>query len=78
MPKKYHHLTLDERTLIQTQLQQGFKPAAIAASLGRPVKAVSLDNRVNPVNPVRAGNPANRDSPGNLVSLKGISRLFLE
>lgn len=35
MSKKYHHLTLAERTLIQTQLQQGFKPAAIAASLGR-------------------------------------------
>ena len=36
MPKKYKHITLDDRTLIQTQLQQGFKPAAIAASLGRP------------------------------------------
>ena len=36
MSKKYHHLTLDERTLIQTQLQQGFKPAAIASSLNRP------------------------------------------
>ncbi len=35
MPKKYKHITLDDRTLIQTQLQQGFKPAAIAASLGR-------------------------------------------
>jgi len=35
MSKHYHHLTLAERTLIQTQLQQGFKPAAIAASLNR-------------------------------------------
>ncbi len=35
MPKKYKHITLDDRTLIQTQLQQGFKPAAIAESLGR-------------------------------------------
>ena len=36
MTKKYQHITLADRTLIQTQLQQGFKPAAIAASLNRP------------------------------------------
>lgn len=29
MTKKYKHITLDDRTLIQTQLQQRFKPAAI-------------------------------------------------
>ena len=34
MPKKYEHITLEDRTLIQTQLQQGFKPAAIAESMG--------------------------------------------
>ena len=43
MPKKYKHITLDDRTLIQTQLQQGFKPAAIAASLGRPRSCVSRE-----------------------------------
>ncbi len=43
MPKEYKHLTLDDRTLIQTQLQQGFKPAAIAASLGRPRSCVSRE-----------------------------------
>jgi len=36
MKKPYKHLTLDDRTLIQTQLQQGFKPAQIADSLNRP------------------------------------------
>ena len=33
--KKYKHITLSERTLIQTQPQQGFSPAMIAESLGR-------------------------------------------
>lgn len=36
MAKKYKHITFDDRTLIQTQLQQGFKPGAIAVSLSRP------------------------------------------
>ena len=35
MPKKYTHLSLEERALIQTQLLQGFKPAVIAAGLNR-------------------------------------------
>lgn len=35
MSKKYQHLALEERTLIQTQLQQGFRPSRIAESLGR-------------------------------------------
>lgn len=35
MKEKYKHITSNERSLIQTQLQQGFKPAAIAESLGR-------------------------------------------
>lgn len=35
MGKKYKHITLSDRTLIQTQLQQSFSPAAIAESLGR-------------------------------------------
>ena len=35
MGKKYKHITLSDRTLIQTQLQQGFSPAMIAESLGR-------------------------------------------
>ncbi len=43
MPKKYKHLTLDDRTLIQTQLQQGSKPAAIAAGLGRPRSCISRE-----------------------------------
>ena len=43
MDKKYEHLNLSERTLIQTQLQQGFKPAAIAASLGRPRSCITRE-----------------------------------
>ena len=36
MTKKYNHITLEDRALIQMQLQQGFNPAAIAAGLNRP------------------------------------------
>jgi IS30 family transposase len=43
MTKKYQHITLDDRTLIQTQLQQGFKPAAIAAGLNRPRSCISRE-----------------------------------
>jgi hypothetical protein len=35
MPRTYQHLQLEERALIQTVLEQGYKPAAIALSLGR-------------------------------------------
>ena len=35
MGKKYKQITHSDRTLIQTQLQQGFSPAMIAESLGR-------------------------------------------
>ena len=41
--KNYKHVTLDDRTLIQTQLQQGLKPAAIAAGMGRPRSCVTRE-----------------------------------
>lgn len=43
MTKRYKQITLEERTLIQTQLQQGFKPGAIAASLKRPRSCISRE-----------------------------------
>ena len=43
MAKKYKHITLDERALIQTQLQQGFKPGAIAVSLNRPRSCITRE-----------------------------------
>src|SRR5437899_1391992 len=43
MRKKYNHITLEDRALIQTQLQQGFKPAAIAAGLNRPRSCISRE-----------------------------------
>ena len=33
--KKYNHITLGERALIHTQLQEGLSPAFIATSLAR-------------------------------------------
>lgn len=47
MTKTYSHLSLAERTLIQTQLEMGLKPAAIARSLDRPASTVSRELRRN-------------------------------
>src|SRR3989338_1999581 len=47
MKIKYNHLTLGERALIQTQLQQGFKPSVIAASLGRHRSSIIRELRRN-------------------------------
>ena len=60
MTKKYHHLTWDERTLIQTQLQQGFKPAAIAASLDRPRSCICRELARNGWKAPRAVRPVGR------------------
>ncbi|MGV8892244.1 MAG: helix-turn-helix domain-containing protein [Burkholderiaceae bacterium] len=43
MPKKYKHITLEDRTLIQTQLQLGFNPAAIAVGLNRPRSCITRE-----------------------------------
>lgn len=43
MSKQYRHLRLEDRVLIQTQLQFGFKPAAIAAGLNRPRSCISRE-----------------------------------
>jgi IS30 family transposase len=42
MPRTYQHLQL-ERALIQTMLEQGYKPAAIALSLGRSRSTISRE-----------------------------------
>ncbi len=47
MVKTYRHLSLEERSLIQTQLELGLKPAAIARSLNRPASTVSRELRRN-------------------------------
>lgn len=60
MPKKYQHLTLEERTLIQTQLQQGFKPAAIAASLNRSRSCICRELARNGWKAPRAVRPVGR------------------
>jgi len=60
MTKKYIHITLDDRTLIQTQLQQGFKPAAIAASLNRPRSCISRELARNGWKAASAARPVGR------------------
>jgi IS30 family transposase len=47
MKIKYNHITLSERTLIHTQLQQGFKPSVIAASLGRHRSSIGRELKRN-------------------------------
>lgn len=60
MPNKYQHLTLEERTLIQMQLQQGFKPSAIAASLNRSRSCICRELARNGWKAPRAVRPAGR------------------
>ena|ERR1019366_7701979 len=47
MAKKYNHLCLGERTLIETQLRMGFSPAAIALGLMRARSTVMREIRRN-------------------------------
>ena len=43
MGKSYSQLSIEERTMIQTQLEMGIKPAAIALGLNRSVSTVSRE-----------------------------------
>lgn len=43
MGKIYQQLSIEERTMIQTQLEMGIKPAAIAVGLNRPASALSRE-----------------------------------
>jgi len=47
MGKFYGQLSIEERTMIQTQLGQGMKPAAIAAGLNRSASTLSRELRRN-------------------------------
>jgi len=43
MGKIYKQLTIEERTMIQTQLGMGIKPAAIALELNRSASTISRE-----------------------------------
>src|SRR4030065_2616503 len=45
MKKKYKQLSLEERTLIQTQLSMRFKPTHIARELGRSASTICRELR---------------------------------
>ena len=47
MGKIYEQLSIEERTMIQAQLEMGTKPAAIAAGLGRSASTLSRELRRN-------------------------------
>ena len=61
MKKTYQHLRLEERALIQTMLEQGYKAAAIALSLGRSRSTISRElarnNYTAPSMPRPVGRP---------------------
>ena len=57
MAESYHHLTLPERVLIETQLSLGLRPAAIAASLLRSRSTVTREIRRNGWRGLRRSNP---------------------
>lgn len=60
MTKKYSHITLSERTLIQTQLQLGLAPAAIAESLGRHRSSITRELARNGWKPASSARPVGR------------------
>ncbi len=47
MGKIYKQLSIEERTMIQAQLEMGIKPAAIAMGLGRSASTLSRELRRN-------------------------------
>ena len=47
MGKTYRQLSLEERTMIQTQLEMGLKPAAMAMGLNRSASTLSRELRRN-------------------------------
>jgi IS30 family transposase len=60
MTKKYKHITLSERALIQTQLQQAYTPAAIAESLGRHRSSITREIARNGWKPTPEVRPVGR------------------
>ena len=62
MGKIYQQLSIEERTMIQTQLEMGIRPAAIAAGLNRPASTLSRELHrngwVRPPAHRRPGRPA--------------------
>ena len=62
MGKIYKQLSIEERTMIQTQLSMGFKPGQIARELGRSAGTLSRELKrngwVRPKLPRGAGRPA--------------------
>lgn len=47
MGKNYNQLSIEERTMIQMQLEMGVKPAAITKSITRSASTVSREHRRN-------------------------------
>ena len=43
MGRNYKQLSIEERTMIQTQLEMGIKPGAIAVELGRSASTLSRE-----------------------------------
>jgi IS30 family transposase len=60
MKKKYEHIKLSERALIQTQLQQGFTPSAIAEGLGRHRSSITRELTRNGWKPTPDVRPVGR------------------
>ena len=60
MSGSYEHLSVEERALIQAQLQMGWKPAAIAAGLQRARSTISRELRRNGWQPEALSTPQGR------------------
>jgi|GEM_PF-1331577 len=77
MEKTYRQLSIEERTMIQTQLEMGLKPAAIAMGLNRSASTLSRECRrngwVRPMAPRGPGRPKAAWGDRAEAAVKGFS-----
>ena len=75
MTKKYKHITLSERILIETQLHKGLTPSAIAENLGRHRSSITRELARNDWKPTPEKRPVGRPPiAGGYSSLRANTR----
>jgi len=77
MGKAYRHLSLEERTLLQTQLVMGWSPAAIAAGLQRARSTITREMARNGWRATPARRPRGRPRKADAVVGEAVLREVL-
>jgi IS30 family transposase len=76
MPRSYSHLTLPDRTLIETQLSLGMRPAEIAAGLMRARSTITREIARNGWRGLRRSNPLRVDGQYRAIAADGKASLL--